>query len=85
MRAARVFSVGALAVAVAVGIVAWRLHDRGPRRPSVGDAIDRFHTSTTMAGEAGAGRARRRLWCVQAFRLGLRDGDAHLQIFEAQR
>lgn len=54
MRAARVLSVGAVVVVVAVGIFAWRLHDRGPSRPSVGAAIDRFHTSTTMTGEAGA-------------------------------
>lgn len=49
MRTVRVLSVGALVALVLVGIFAWRLHERGPNRASVGDAMDRFHTSTTIA------------------------------------
>ena len=39
-----------LALFVGGGLFAWRLRERGPSEPSFGNAIDRFHTSTTIAG-----------------------------------
>jgi hypothetical protein len=50
-RLVTVFVVFAL-VAAAGGFVAWRIHGRGPDEPSVNDALGRFRSSSTTAGEA---------------------------------
>src|SRR5689334_15003187 len=48
MRRSRLFAAAGLLVVIAAGAYAWRWHARGPDRPSVSKAIERFRTSSSL-------------------------------------
>src|SRR5689334_6426197 len=48
MRRTRILGVVSLLVVIAGGAYAWRWRERGPDRPSVSKAIERFRTSSSL-------------------------------------